>query len=351
MTTYEKEIKAGRGRPNRRTVFLQFESSIENLKNYGGLPKAEDAQTIWENIWYIEAHNSTALEGNTLVLREVKALLEQNRSVGGKELKEYLEVESYGKAALWVYSQAQRKDIEGNSRETIRLTEIRNIHEQIVSTVWSVAPHKNALPDEKAGGYRKHDILPFAGGMTPPPFTEIPVLMRSYIDDVNEVCARILTEKISTPEIPLYLAELHCRFEQIHPFLDGNGRTGRLLLNLILVRLGYPPAIILKQRRNAYLSALDKADGGDLLPLAEIIARAVIDNINRFITPAVTGSKETVPLRTLESKEHSYAMLRQAATRGRLEATIGADGMWYSTKAALEEYLESKYKRPPHSGG
>jgi Fic family protein len=315
------------------------------LRNDGGLPSADEAKAIWDNIWFLEAHNSTAIEGNTLVLREVKTLLEQNRSVGGKELKDYLEVEGYGKAALWVYSQAKRTDIERSEKETITLTEIRNIHEQLVSAVWAVAPHANSLPGETAGGFRKHDILPFSGGMTPPPFTEVPMLMRSFADEANEACEQILSGSVSAENVPVKLAELHCKFERIHPFLDGNGRTGRLALNLLLVRLGFPPAIILKQRRTAYLNALGKADHGDVLPLAEIIARAVMDNVHRFITPAVAGPKKLVSLKSLETKDLSYSMLRQAASRGRLEAMIGVDGLWYSSKDAVAKYIESKYKR------
>jgi Fic family protein len=334
-----------RGRPSIRTVLAQFDAAVSGLQDYGGLPGADEAKAIWDDIWFLEAHNSTAIEGNTLVLREVKTLLEQNRPVGGKELKDYLEVEGYGKAALWVYSQARRTDIERPKSETIALTEIRNIHERLVSTVWEVAPHSNSLPGETAGGFRKHDILPFSGGMTPPPFTEIPMLMRTFVDDANKTCRQILSGAVPAKDVPVKLAELHCRFERIHPFLDGNGRTGRLTLNLLLVRLGFPPAIILKQRRAAYLKALDKADHGVVLPLAEIIARAVIDNVHRFITPAVTGPKNMVPLKALETKDLSYSTLRQAATRGRLEATMGADGMWYSSRDAVTRYIANKYKR------
>lgn len=348
VTAMDKAVKtesAKRGRPSRRMVFRQFDAAVKGLQNYGGLPGADESKDIWDDIWFLEAHNSTAIEGNTLVLREVKTLLEQNRSVGGKELKDYLEVEGYGRAALWVYSQAKRTDIDRSAKETITLTEIRNIHEQLVSTVWAVAPHANSLPEEAAGGFRKHDILPFAGGMTPPPFTEVPMLMRSFVDDSNIVCEQILSGSVQPEDVPVKLAAIHCKFEHIHPFLDGNGRTGRLTLNLILVRLGFPPAIILKQRRIAYLKALDKADHGDLYPLAEIIARSVIDNVHRFITPAIAGPKKLVPLKSLETKELSYSTLRQAATRGRLTATIGADGMWYSSKDAVKKYIDSKYQR------
>jgi len=345
MESKTRTESARRGRPSRHTVFVQFGQAVKSLQNHGGLPGADKAKAIWDDIWFLEAHNSTAIEGNTLVLREVKALLEQNRSVGGKELKDYLEVEGYGRAALWVYSQARRADINRSEKETITLTEIRNIHEQLVYTVWAVAPHANSLPDETAGGFRKHNIMPFSGGMTPPPFTEIPVLMRSFVDEANKVCDLFLSGQITVEEIPVNLAELHCRFERIHPFLDGNGRTGRLVLNLLLIRLGFPPAIILKQRRTAYLKALDKADHGDLLPLAEIVARAVMDNVHRFITPAIAGPKKLVSLKSLETKGLSYPALRQAATRGRLDASIGADGMWYSSRDAVEKYLNSKYKR------
>jgi Fic family protein len=171
------------------------------------------------------------------------------------------------------------------------------------------------------------------------------MLMRSFVDRANEVCERFLSGATPAEDVPVELAKLHCEFERIHPFLDGNGRTGRLILNLLLVRLGFPPAIILKQRRAAYLKALDRADHGDPLPLAEIIARAVIDNVHRFITPVIAGPKKLVPLKSLETKGLSYPALRQAATRGRLEAMIGADGMWYSSKDAVANYLASKYRR------
>ena len=88
-------------------------------------------------------------------------------------------------------------------------------------------------------------------------------------------------------------------YERIHPFLDGNGRAGRLLLNLVLVRLGYAPAIIYTRDRTRYLAALRSGDRGDPGPLGEMLARAVLDNLYRFIVPAVAGPNRLVPLAAL----------------------------------------------------
>ncbi len=146
--------------------------------------------------------------------------------------------------------------------------------------------------------------------------------------------------------MPEALASLHARFEQIHPFLDGNGRTGRLVLNLVLVRLGYPPAIIYKHERSRYLGALRRTDQGDPGPLAEFLARAILDNLYKFVVPAVAGPARLVPLPALAAEDLSANALRVAAIRGRLKAAKAADGTWRSSRAWAEEYKRTRYKRP-----
>ena len=119
----------------------------------------------------------------------------------------------------------------------------------------------------------------------------------------------------------------------------------RLLLNLLLVRSGYPPAVIYTRDRNRYLRARRRADAGDPGPLGELIARAVTDNLYRFVVPAVAGPKRLVPLASLASKEHTVLSLRVAIERGRLKGQKNPDGQWRSTRAWLDEYIASKYKR------
>jgi len=332
-----------RGRPSRATVYARLDSAIAELnERLGGLPSPKESEYVWSDIWHLEAHHSTALEGNTLVLREVELLLEKGRAVGAKPLKEYMEVQGYGTAARWVYGHAVDPG-DWRTDGLISVHEIRQVHTLAMSPVWQIAPHPDATDREAPGMFREHDIQPFGGGMTPPPWPLVPARAQDWVDEVNAVATECGSG--GSEPLPEILARVHNSFEKVHPFIDGNGRTGRLLLNLLLVRLGYPPIIVLKQQRPAYLAAMQRADSGDFGPLGEILARAMYDNLNRFIVPSLAGPARLVPLAALVDKELSLAALRQAAQRGRLDAIQGTDGIWRSSRKAVEEYRRTKRRR------
>lgn len=302
----------------------------------GGLPNPQEAADIWRGIWFEEAHHSTAIEGNTLVLKQVEQLLAEGRAVGNKELSEYLEVKGYADAAEWVYGQGIEPDYEVS--EPLTLTEVRQVHQLAMQPVWDVAPHPSATDHEGPGEFRRHDIHPFPGGMVPPSWVLVAGEMRSWISDSRAL-------RTGTIDFPEELASIHCRFEQIHPFLDGNGRTGRLVLNLLLVRLGYPPVIIYKQQRNRYLRALRRADSGDCGELGELLARAILDNLYRFVVPAIAGPARLVPLAALPTQGVTSNALRAAAVRGALQAAKGPDGQWRSSRKWVDEYVANREKR------
>jgi len=336
-----------RGRPSRATVYRRLASAIEELNDrLGGLPSPKESETIWSDIWHLEAHHSTAIEGNTLALREVELLLDDGRAVGAKPLAEYMEVRGYGDAARWVYAQAVEPD-EWNDGGLINLNEVRRIHHMTISPVWVVASHPHATEAEAPGSFREHDIAEFDGGMTPPPWSEVPAQLSDWVADVVELGRQLMSGVDLDAPLPEGLAEVHHRFEYIHPFIDGNGRTGRLVMNLILVRLGHPPVIIFKKQRAAYLAGLQKCDMGDPGPLGEIIARAMLDNLNRFIVPNLAGPARLVPLAALVDDRFTIAALRQAAQRERLDAIQGPDGIWRSSKISVNQYAASRQRGRP----
>jgi Fic family protein len=335
--------RAPRGRPSRIVVYQRFATAIDELGRYGGLPTPIEAKQLWDDVWHLEAHHSTALEGNTLVLREVEKLLEEGRAVGSKELKDYMDVLGYSEAARWVYQQGVApKELVHDG--LLSVTEVRHVHELAMARVWEVAPHPQASSAEAPGGFRRHDIHPFPGGMTPPTHPLVSAGVASWVEQVNRFGIDLADGTLGLTDAPEALARIHVDFERLHPFIDGNGRTGRLLLNLVLTRLGWPPIVIFREQRGRYLKALDRADHDDLGPLAELIVRAVVDNLHRLI-PNIAGPAKYVPLEALVDDEFSLAALKQAAGRGRLEAIIGNDGRYRSSRAALETYKASRYKR------
>jgi Fic/DOC family len=327
------------GRPSREAVYQRLHVQIGELRErLGGLPLPVEAKDIWRGIWLEEAHHSTAIEGNTLVLRQVEQLLGDGRAVGNKELREYMEVQGYANAADWVYSHGVEPG-EWTGDGLLTVTDLRHVHKLAMDLVWDVAPHPQATDRERPGSFREHDIEPSSGGMQPPPFPDVPHQIAEWLEEVA------LIREAEPLRFPEALARVHARFEQIHPFLDGNGRAGRLVLNLLLGRLGYPPAIIYKRERTQYLNALRRADGGDHGALGELLARAVLHNLHKFVVPAIAGPARLVPLPALADDVLSADALRVAAARGRLEASKGADGTWRSSRAWVDAYKASRRRR------
>ena len=327
------------GRPTHNDVYRRLAVQIRELqRRLGGLPRPIEASGIWKGIWHGEVHHSTAIEGNTLVQREVERLLEEGRAVGSRTLREYLEVKGYADAAEWVYRHVAPSRRASGSDTILTLADVRTIHHKAMAPVWEVVPHPEATERESPGAYREHEIRPFPGGMTPPSWPLVPAEMTTWVEGVNSLDSTDLT-------FPEQLASLHCRFEQIHPFLDGNGRVGRLVMNLILVRNGFPPAIIYKRDRNRYIRALQRADAGEPGTLGVLIARAILDTLYQHVIPAVAGPARLVPLAALATPDLKAPALRTAASRGRLQATRGPDGQWRSSRIWVEEYKASRWTR------
>src|SRR5258708_11865738 len=157
-----------RGRPSRESLHQRLEFEVGELRaRLGGLPLPAEAEDIWTAIWYEEAHNSTAIEGNTLIQREVELLLSEGRVVGEKQLRDYMEVKGYADAAQWIYSQAVAPG-EWGPEELLTLTEVREAHRRAMAPAWEAEPPAEAFPTQSPGNLRPHALKPFAGGMQPP---------------------------------------------------------------------------------------------------------------------------------------------------------------------------------------
>ncbi|MBU7007252.1 Fic family protein [Phosphitispora fastidiosa] len=325
-----------RGRPNLKKLLEKVNSEISVFhKETGGFPSSLEANEIWKDIWLEETHHSTALEGNTLNSREIYKLVEQEIVSGNKEIRHYLEVQGYSNAARWVYEQAVESFKQQDRIVTVQ--HISHIHNLLMGPVWTSYPPATG---DKPGQFRTGAAPRIKGSsLKLPPSGDVP-------DLINELVVRINSDSVNF-YVCEWAAVIHAEFEKIHPFNDGNGRTGRLLMNYILIVNGYPPAIILKSQRPKYLRALERAQGKnfDYTMLAELVGRAVRDNLNKLMLPKLSGEEDLVPLSTLaESIPYQSSYLRRLAQEGKLKA-VKEGNLWLSSRRWLQDYIDSRSSR------
>lgn len=325
-----------RGRPSLITLLdkLIWEVNVFHTE-LKGFPSMLEANEIWKVIWLEETHHSTALEGNTLNSREVYNLVEQDIVTGNKEMRHYLEVQGYSQAARWVYEEAvaayKRLD------HKIALQHLSHIHQLLMKLVWGAYP---PVTGDKPGQFRTGPTPRIRGSSLKLPSSgDVPQLLKEIIKEINAGPGDLYTID--------WAAKIHARFEAIHPFTDGNGRTGRLLMNYLLIAHGYPPAIVLKSQRPKYLRALERAQGKkpDNTMLTELIARSVRDNLNKLMLPRLSAEGDLIPLSAIaEGTSYQPGYLRRLAQEGKLRA-VKEGSIWVSSKKWFQEYLDSRSPR------
>ena len=275
-------------------------------------PLSRDAlKKILEDIRLRHTYHSDAIEGNTLTLKETKLVLEEGITIGGKPLKDHIEIRNDAEAFdLMVDLVHDKKSISQHA--------IQQIHEAVT---------KGVLKD--AGRYRTGNVRITGSAVTSPNYLKIVRLMKEYIQNIEKF--KINTIKKS--------AFIHHRIVWIHPFFDGNGRVARLLTNLYLMKKGYPPIILKKEDRKKYYKTLNEADHGDLSPFTNFIARAVNESLQYYLSVFV-DEEHLIPLKELaKSTSYSQEYLSLRSRQGKLDA-VKIENVWYSSKRALKVYIK-----------
>jgi Fic family protein len=266
-------------------------------------------------------YNSNAIEGNTLSLQETDLVINRGLTIGNKTLKEHFEAVNHKEGIQFLYNFVKKK---------------QKLDEKII-----LGTHKIILKnisDMDAGHYRNANVMITGAVHIPPPAIKIPKLMAEFIEWYYEN-----KSKLSIAELAGWA---HYKIVYIHPFVDGNGRTARLLMNLILIQNGYPPAVILNIDRKKYYRVLKEAD------------REHYNNYFNFIGRSIERSL-LIYLNALKSKHdkedrYGYISLQEAAKMceygieylsylartGRLKA-VKIQRNWLTTREALMDYIES----------
>ncbi|WP_319563042.1 Fic family protein [Marispirochaeta sp.] len=278
------------------------------------------ARKLQEQLALEWTYNSNAIEGNTLSLHETEVVLEQGITIGGKSVNEHLEAINHKDGIEFI-----RKII--NQKEEISETVIRDCHRIILK----------GIDDLEAGAYRRTNVRIIGARLIPPQAIKVK-------NKMNDLLSWYYENKHTKP--PAILASrFHYRFVCIHPFIDGNGRVARLLMNLILMANGYPPAIILKVDRKRYYRVLNEANAGNDEPFENFIGRSIERTLIIYLNSISPNTSEKQGFISLKEAskycDYSQEYLSLLARKGKISA-IKLNKEWVTTREALVEYIESQ---------
>ena len=236
----------------------------------GFKPFSVDLVTNLREWFKIElTYTSNAIEGNTLSRAETALVVEKGVTVDGKTLQEHLEAINLAQAFDWIMQQIDTK------KQDITESTILELHQLILQKI----------VDNQAGKYRTVPVRIAGSTVVMPNAMKIPELMGEYISWLQK-----------SEDNPLTVAmDAHFKLVSIHPFVDGNGRTARLLMNLLLMQTGYPPAIIRKEERKQYIASIEKAQlGGSLANYYSLMYEAVNRSLDIYLETLEDKEQEKV---------------------------------------------------------
>lgn len=272
-----------------------------------------------ENFNIESTYNSNAIEGNTLTKSETRLVIEEGITIGGKSMREHFEAINHKNAIDFIESIVKEK-------KDITKDIICKINDLILA---------NIEEDEK-GVYRLRKIHIEGASFVPPKPDLIPKLMSEFLKWLNKN-----KDKMNIVD---FVALAHEKFVFIHPFIDGNGRCARLLVNLLLMQKGFPPIIILKTERKKYIRTLEEAHNENYVPFVNFIARNIERSLSLWIDalkiPAKGNKEEYISLAEASKlSPYSQEYLSLLARKGKLE-TIKIGRNWVTTRKAIKEYVE-----------
>jgi Fic family protein len=312
-------------------LLARLEHKKAQLDGLRPLPAAA-VRRLEEQLTVEWIYNSNAIEGSTLTLKETRLILETGLTIGGRSLREHFEVINHKEAIEYVEALAASAETE-LPPEPITPFHVRQIHRLVLARI----------DDDNAGQYRTLPVQIVGTIHEPPEAWQVLALMQDWGDWLDGPAQDLH---------PIERAALaHHRLVAVHPFIDGNGRTARLVMNLLLMRDGYPPTIIMRANRSQYYRVLAQADRGSEAPLVNFVGRAVERSLTLYLaactvqTGPAAAEDEWIPLRqAARGTPYSQEYLSLLARKGRLEA-VKRGRVWVTTRRAVAAYRQSVRER------
>ncbi|WP_396156932.1 Fic family protein [Flavobacterium sp.] len=310
--TYREEFKTTFERLYEKLAVLQKSRPLPNI----ALQKIKEALSIeW-------TYNSNSIEGNTLTLRETQMVLQEGITIKGITLREHFEAKNHENAINHLYSII-------NADYTLKSIDVLSLHGLVL----------RSIEDDFAGRIRTAGVRITGANFVPPNATKVSDLLDELIDFVN-------TNPLNLNDIELATV-FHHKLVWIHPFFDGNGRTVRLAMNLLLMRKGFPPAIILKNDRKKYYEALNQANGGNYQKLTLLMYQALERTLNIYISSLPDNDYDFQEISNIvnePSSPYSQEYISLLARQGKIDAHKEGRN-WFTTKKAINDYINNRKRK------
>lgn len=303
------------------TTFERLFEKLSDLKKSRPLPPIA-LQKLREALAIEWTYNSNSIEGNTLTLRETQLVLQEGITVKGKSLREHFEAKNHETALNYLYTLVSN-DYKINSKDLL------DLHQLVL----------RSIEDDFAGRLRTGGVRITGANFVPPNALKVPQLVDELIDFVNTNPLKLNSIELATV--------FHHRFVWIHPFFDGNGRTVRLCMNLILMKEGFPPAIILANDRKKYYEALNSANNGNFSKLMLLMCQALERTLNIYLQSMPGADSNYREISNLVEEEHMHygqEYISLLARQGKIDAYKEGRN-WLTTKDAVEEYIKNRKRK------
>jgi len=292
------------------------------LENSRPLPNSA-LHRIKEDLTLEWTYNSNSIEGNTLSLKETQMVIQEGMTVKGKSLREHFEAYNHEKAIDYLYALINKNYI-------LRSIDILSLHGLVL----------RSIEDDYAGRLRNGGVRIVGANFTPPNSNKVSDLLDQLITFINDNPLGLNDIVLSTI--------FHHKLVWIHPFFDGNGRTVRLAMNLLLMRKGFPPAIILKNDRKKYYEALNQANKGKYHKLCLLMLQALERSLNIYINALPNNTYgDYEPISHIVSEPdvpYGQEYVSLLARQGKIDAyKEGRD--WLTTKSAVQSYIKTRKRQ------
>jgi len=279
-------------------------------------------QNIKNSLTLEWTYNSNSIEGNTLTLQETKMVIEDGLTIRGKSLREHFEAVNHQEAIEFVEELVTKSYV-------LTAADILSVQGLVLQKI----------EKEFAGRYRNSGVRISGANFAPPNALKVDALMEELIHWVNDETGPL--------DIVIKAAIFHHRFVWIHPFFDGNGRTVRLMFNLLLMKAGFPPAIILKNDRKKYYDALNQANKGDYGKLLLLVLQALERSLDIYLgnfTNTYDQYQSIIDIVSEPDFPYSQEYISLLARRGKIDA-FKEGRSWFTSKDAVLKYMDLRKRK------